>query len=146
MATFTDNAVKAESELNEKGLGFSLDSARLYSVNTSLNGDISLTLACQHPDIYDLLIAKEASAVAKVSDFIGVVTTGWAAPLNAEGEADGAPSEHPSRRRVRLFILANAEKVTSVVRFQDEDEVVIDEGTATGSLADAIQRLVATAK
>lgn len=146
MATFTDNAVKAESQLNEKGLGFSLDSARLYSVNTDLNGELSLTLACQHPDIYDLLEADEATAVARVSDFIGLVTTGWAAPLN-NGQPEGAPSEHPQRRRVRLFVLANAEKVTSVVRFQDdESEIVIDEGQATGSLADAIQQLVASAK
>jgi len=142
MATFTDTATIGEEIINEK-VGYEMGEAHLYSVNISLNGQVSLTLATKAPDVYDLLESDTAVSVARVSDFIALVTTGWAAPLNADGEAEGAPSEHPAKRRVRLSVFASRESVVSVLRFQDEpNSPVVDEGQATGTLADAVQELL----
>lgn len=71
---------------------------------------------------------------------IGIITTGWASPLNANGEAEGAPSEHPFRQRVRLASCVTREGMMgSAMSFQhDPDDLVTDEGEATGSLAEAL--------
>jgi hypothetical protein len=145
MATFTESASRAE-EIIDAEVGYEMGSAHLYSVNIDLNGEVSLTLATAERDVYDLLDSDTAVKVAQVSDYIALVTTGWAAPLNSEGEAEGAPSEHPAKRRVRLSVFASRESVVSVLRFQDEPtEPVVDEGQATGSLADAVQNLLVRA-
>lgn len=137
-------AEKAEDTLNTllADDGFSLSSARLYGVTLGGEEGVMLSLLSEHPDVYDLLESKKAK-LALSFDFIGVVTTGWAAPLNENGEVEGAPSQHAQRRRVRLMVIADKEGVASVLRFADTpDEVVTDPGSATGSLADAIQKLV----
>lgn len=145
MTTFTESASKAE-EIIDAEVGYEMGSAHLYSVNIDLNGEVSLTLATAERDVYDLLDSDTAVKVAQVSDYIALVTTGWAAPLNSEGEVEGAPSQHPAKRRVRLSVFASRESVVSVLRFQDEpNEPVVDEGQATGSLADAVQSLLTRA-
>ena len=112
--------------------------ARLYGVE---NGEVFYI--SQHPDVYDLLEDANNREKALAYPHVAVVTAGWAAPLNADGEVEGAPSAHPMRRRVRLVVVANAEGVASVLRFQDDsDNTVLDPGQATGSLADAIRRFV----
>lgn len=73
---------------------------------------------------------------------IGIITTGWASPIPPdcyEGDAI-APSEHPLRRRVRLSSCVTREgKMGSAMAFQaDPDDLVTDEGEATGSLAQAL--------
>jgi hypothetical protein len=74
-------------------------------------------------------------------DAAAVVTTGWAAPLAADGTIEGAPSEHAERRRVRLIVVVADNGVASALRFADEpDDVITDPGSATGSLAEAINR------
>ena len=73
-----------------------------------------------------------------------VVTSGWAAPLGDNGEVEGAPSEHPSRRRVSLFYLATPSgAVASRLFFHDTAENVFDDGTASGALGEAIDRVSA---
>jgi hypothetical protein len=145
MTTFTESASKAE-EIIDAEVGYEMGSAHLYSVNIDLNGEVSLTLATAERDVYELLDSDTAVKVAQVSDYIALVTTGWAAPLNSEGEAEGAPSQHPAKRRVRLSVFASRQSVVSVLRFQDEpNEPVVDEGQATGSLADAVQNLLVRA-
>lgn len=118
---------------------FELSGARVYGVE---NGEVFIL--GQHPDIYSLLDDEDVRDEAKGYPHTAVVTTGWAAPLASDGSVDGAPSAHPQRRRVRLVIVANAEGVASVLRFQDDpDNTVNDPGQATGSLADAIHQFVA---
>ena len=144
MGDIIEIATKAEDSLNAllADDGFSLPSARLYGVTLGGEEGVMLSLLSEHPDVYDLLESKKAK-LALAFDFIGVVTVGWAAPLNDNGEVEGKPSEHAQRRRVRLMVIADKEGVASVLRFADEpDEVVTDPGSATGSLADAIQKLV----
>lgn len=135
-------AKEVESELHfglEGNGGFSLPSARLYGVILSEEG-INLTLVGQHPDVYALLESDESRVMGQAFDLMTIVTTGWAAPLNANGEVDTAPSQHAERRRVRLAVVVNREFIANVLRFQDDpDDVVVDLGSATGMLADAIQ-------
>lgn len=134
-------AKEVESELHfglEDG-GFNLPNARLYGVILSEEG-INLTLVGQNADVYALLESDESRVMGQAFDLMTIVTTGWAAPLNANGEVDGRPSEHAERRRVRLAVIVNREIVANVLRFQDEpDDVVVDLGSASGMLADAIQ-------
>lgn len=139
-----DLAVKAEADLHAT-LGFAIPKARLYSVNINLFGGVDTTLTGEHEDIYELLDAPHARKVAEVSDFIALVSTGWAAPLDSEGNAPALPpSLADGRRRVRLTVFASADWVMSVLRFEDDPEnPVTDPGTATGSLAEAIQNLYA---
>lgn len=132
-------AEKAEAVINDKyAETFELPNAQLYGV-TLTDGEAGIKLLSTHADVYELLAQPKPEAF----DYFGVVTTGWAAPLNADGGVDGKPSEHAQRRRVRLMVVASREDVASVLRFQDEpDEIVTDPGNATGSLADAIQQFV----
>ena len=137
-------AEKAEDNLNTllASDGFDLSSARLYGVTLGGEEGIMLSLLSEHPDVYDLLESKKAK-LALAFDFIGVVTVGWAAPLNEDGSIDGTPSQHAKRRRVRLMLVADKESVASVLRFADDpDEPITDPGSATGSLADAVQKFV----
>jgi len=89
-------------------------------------------------DVYTALAMVKALGSAMDKDGLAVVTTGWAAPLNNDGEVEGAPSHHPARRRVRLVAYINNEGTASALSFQDDDEMIVDEGSATGSLADAL--------
>jgi len=122
---------------------YELAGAQLYGVSFGEKGEPVLAHIAQHPDVYDLLDNDTNARVANGYFYTLVVTTGWAAPLNANGEVEGAPSQHALRRRVRLAVVANRQSVASVLRFQDEpNEPITDPGDATGSLADAIRTFV----
>jgi len=119
-------------------VGFQMDAARIYGV--TMNGtEPEVGAFAESQDIYDLLESGDAELIAIVSDFVAVATSGWAAPVEDDGVA---PSQHPERRRVRLTIIANTDGVASVLRFQDDDEVIVDNGNAHGSLAQAVNRLL----
>ena len=95
-------------------------------------------------DVYDALemVADKHLKLGELG--IGVLTTGWASPLGKDGNPDGAPSEHPLRRRVRLVTCVDkAKRMASSMRFADDpDEMLTDEGSATGSLATALVETV----
>lgn len=100
-------------------------------------------------DVYELLADFDSLAGTVPyfgHQFTGAVlyTSGWAAPLNEYGETDGAPSEHSERRRVYLAVCVTRDNAASRLLFADKCEVVDDLGTATGSLADAVSRCVAS--
>lgn len=139
-------AVTAEAVLHDTLDGefpdpFSMDTARLYAVSLDTHGEVTTTLVARHPDIYTLLDDTDPDLLASEgAKFVLIATTGWAAPLNEYGEAEGAPSQHAQRRRVRLMVCASRDSVASVLRFADEpDNIVTDEGAATGSLNDAVR-------
>jgi hypothetical protein len=135
-------AVHTESVLHGMIDSFELPGARLYGINTgdAVESVPAPCLLAQHPDVYDLL-ESPTSGLARMFDAAAIVTTGWAAPLDENGEVRGAPSEHAQRRRVRLVVLVANSGVASVLRFADEpDDIVTDPGSATGSLAEAIER------
>jgi hypothetical protein len=115
---------------------YSLNEAVLYGVTQ--DGDFHRIAGA--PDVYDLLDSKH-DLTLNGSAFIGIAihTCGWAAPLNADGGVEGAPSQHPQRRRVALIACVSYDSMGSALSFQDEPtEIVTDEGQATGSLADAL--------
>lgn len=96
------------------------------------------------PDIYDLLDSVEPSVLKVVG--LAVSTSGWAAPLNADGEVDCPPSQHEGRRRVLLVALVTADEIMSAMRFADGDEVITDTegvGTLADALRDALDRVTA---
>lgn len=135
-------AVHTESVLHGMIDSFELPGARLYGINTgdAVESAPAPCLLAQHPDVYALL-ESPTSGLARMFDAAAIVTTGWAAPLDENGEVQGAPSEHAQRRRVRLVVLVANSGVASVLRFADEPhDVVTDPGSATGSLAEAIER------
>jgi len=93
-------------------------------------------------DVYDLLDDFRAGEYARPEGCyaVALVTWGWAAPINpATGEIDGAPSSHPSRRRVRLVSCVDHDgRAFSRLHFPDTGETVDDEGEARGPLAEAM--------
>lgn len=90
----------------------------------------------QADDVYDLLDNVEPTPLKIVG--LAVTTSGWASPLNANGEVDCPPSQHPQRRRVCLVALITADEMLSAMRFADDDEITTD-ANGQGSLADALR-------
>ena len=113
---------------------FELAMSSIWVLNTT--GE--MTCRKLYGDVYDLLESPETLAAIKGEEFFGVLTSGWAAPIE-ECDEDTPPSKAKERRRVRLFVSATDDGAISVLRFKDNpDETIIDEGTAKGSLADAV--------
>lgn len=100
-----------------------------------INKDSTFKLLAQDHDIYDLL-----DQTHDLSSYVGIVvfTTGWAAPLNSEGSVDVAPSKHSMRRRIALAACVTTNSFGSAISFADNKEVVLDPGSASGSLAEAL--------
>ena len=143
----TELAEKVESEIHNAH-SFDLKRALIMRVTDGLFG-VELSDQHAHGDVYDLLESDDAIDLARKAEWVALVTCGWAAPVaDGDDDADGVPpSAHPKRRRVRLVVLASRTEVVSVLRFGDNpDETIIDEGTAKGSLADAIQALMRDSK
>ena len=117
---------------------FTYAKAGLYGINVLPT--VTVERIAENGDIYAML--EETSADIKVSAFdgFGVLTSGWAAPIE-KGE-DGpsvAPSQHPEKVRVRLFSYCDSEgAVHSSVKFGDGRETVYDENQARGSMRDAM--------
>ena len=89
-------------------------------------------------DVYELL--SDAS-LSEFYDYCVLITSGWAAPNDDE---DTAPSQHPERRRVNLLCVASRDgKQASAMRMAGSDELVTDNGNATGPLAWALADLFA---
>jgi hypothetical protein len=150
MSTLTTIATEAELFVNDFLSAFideqetRLNSAHLLTVREN-NGEVIVEPVASNADVYELIdeVIAETPFTVRSSDVVAVLTTGWAAPLNDNGEVEGAPSKHPQRRRVRLmaFVRRSDLRMVSVLRFGDSDEVVIDEGSATGTLAEALVAL-----
>jgi hypothetical protein len=139
-------ATVVEQHIHHLVDSFELSGARLYGitiddvdrVRDEQSDAVHVSFLAQHPDVYELLQAP-TSSLGRMFHAAAIVTTGWAAPLGPDGNVEGAPSEHALRRRVRLVVVVCDGGVASVIRFQDApDDVVIDDGSATGSLAEAI--------
>lgn len=116
-----------------------LPQAVLYGVDSN-GGTVELG---RYPDIYDLL-DKDYSEQAERDRLVGIAihTTGWAAPLNADGEVDGAPSAHPSRVRVALVATLTMFGYCSGIAFADGRETVFEENAPSGALWEAMNECV----
>lgn len=95
-------------------------------------------------DAYEALEMVTDTYLKEYELGIGIITTGWASPLNADGNPDGAPSQHPLRRRVRLVSCVDTKKqMASSLRFADEPDDLITDESGTGSLANALMTAIA---
>jgi len=139
-------ATSSEGIIHTQKLGFSIGEAQLLAIECLSDNNASvqdITTVSSNRDVYDLLEGDDVAQVLDTHSYLGVITCGWAAPTTKDKELEGAPSEHPDRRRVRLMLVANRSEVFSVLRFEDNpDEVVTDDGKATGSLADALIKAI----
>jgi hypothetical protein len=115
-----------------KNTGHEMSNAVLYGV-TEDGSNFELGRA---PDVYDLLDGEYPSAGVVG---LAVHTTGWAAPLNSDGEVEGAPSKHPERRRVALVAVMTAEGMGSALSFADDPDEIITDSSGTGQLSDALK-------
>jgi hypothetical protein len=128
---------------------FELSTAGVFAIVDRGGEDYEIVELVRHADVYEAI----TEAIFADYDYDGITvgyaleTTGWAAPLNNDGEVTGgAPSAHPERRRVRLTAinLANV-GAASVLEFADDPgELITDQGEATGSLAVDLSRLTSS--
>ena len=136
-----DTATRANLEIKEGGDSpFQMECGVIFAITP----DGFRTLFTQE-DIYEGLLTVQQMTLLDDEVGIGIVTTGWAAPLPKDFDGDtseiGVPSAHPEKRRVRLVSCVDRSlRSGSALCFQDEpDEIITDEGSATGSLAHALR-------
>ncbi len=118
-------------QLEDLNYTHELSAAQLWAVKK----DASFHLLSAHPDVYDLL-----EETYDISKYVGIIihTTGWAAPLNEDGQIDGAPINHSHRRRVAIASCVTNDSVGSALSFSDDKQMILDSGSATGSLAESL--------
>jgi hypothetical protein len=119
---------------------YTLGKAQLFGIDVYKTVEPIVQKIGDNKDVYEMLSPMNAILGADYDTF-GVMTTGWAAPLPADGKDDGvAPSKHPERVRVRLFCFCDMEgRITSSLRFANKvGEVTYDENQARGSMRDAM--------
>jgi hypothetical protein len=145
----TKESLRFVAEQFEKSVqsvtGFDLKQAQLVGIElTNASNEYNPTIASQpldaSGDVYELLDTTMVADALQAYGYASVITCGWAAPLTDDAETNEvAPSKHPKRRRVRLVLVTDGISIASVLRFSDtQDETMVDEGQATGSLADAL--------
>jgi hypothetical protein len=119
--------------------------AKVFGINK--NADYDFRQIASHGDIYQLVDDIIDDRIGSMYDYLGLITYGWAAPLNQDGELeDGqAPSEHPNRRRVRLLLVTSKEiggVLGSAMEFVNEDEdPIFDYAEASGPLNDHMSKI-----
>jgi hypothetical protein len=122
---------------------FELPTSKLFAVDY-VRGEVpAIRQVAEDSDIYGMLEDTFNAVLLFDSGYNGfaIVTTGWAAPINKDDDADNevAPSQHPERKRVRLMTMMHNGKMGSSIRFTGDKTVTYDEGNAMGSLASAMQ-------
>lgn len=118
--------------------------AKLFGINKTLAYDYKNI--ADHGDIYQLIDNAVEDKIGSFYDYLGLITYGWAAPIDKEtSEPNGPPSEHPERRRVRLLIVTSKEKAgivgTALLFVNDNEEPVFDFNEASGPLNEAISKI-----
>lgn len=114
---------------------FRLNEARVYGLD---GYDSELVLVASANDLYELLERPKVGKRARLFGSVIIVTTGWASRLTDDGEID----HDVERVRVRLSVVVNDGVIASVMRFADDSQTpVVDIGSATGALADAVNRI-----
>lgn len=98
----------------------------------------------EYSDIYEMLGASgHHSEKFDGYDLIAVLTAGWAAPNNNDEHQNTPPSEHPERRRVKLAMVGyTAEQTSSVLSFDDTQELIYSCGQGQGALQDAFEQML----
>ena len=128
-------------ELGEQFHTAQVGAAQIWQFVPNDEGRVVCSLWDSFPDIYDGLEAFANSGETETVA-VGVVSSGWAAPMPQDHDNDDnltAPSEHPARRRVSLVAVRSADGGSaSRIHFADTGENIDDDGNARGGLADAL--------
>lgn len=120
-----------------------LEKASVWQFTKNSDGETVASLAGSFADIYDGLDDFASRSVAALVG-LGVVTSGWAAPIDNDNA--GLPSEHPQRRRVSLVYVAKyTGQCASRIYFPDNGEI-IDEGEGRGQLAEYVLEALSSAR
>lgn len=117
---------------------FSLTRSRLFD----LSGSGSLRLLLEPIDAYvAAAVIPALQATIGNAPFLAIETGGWAAPLDDIESSNVAPSEHDSRRRVRVVLVSDRNgNVASAIGFSDDPESVVCEvELGEGTLLDAFR-------
>jgi len=139
VATSIDN-MKAPELLAQDQLQFAMDNdpncfskpkAELYGITEAEQ----FVKVAEQADVYSLLEGSYS-----LDRFVGIAlhTSGWASPLDENGEINGAPSEHPERKRVALIVVTTKQGMGSAIGFAESNDIVTDAGEAHGSLSMAM--------
>ena len=145
MKSILSKAEHMESKLNSRLKKVPNPYNLKYSSVWVLTPTLKLKRVAKAGNVYELLENRKTITDIGNAESFTVLTCGWAAPLAKDDNDDDQvePSKHPERRRVRLAVSVNRSGVASVLRFQDNpNETIVDEGTARGSLADAVKQLM----
>ena len=123
-----------DSFLESKSIGYNQPEAQAYAVLTTADG-LDVQLLQSDKDIYDLLDTTVVADALRITDFVALVTCGWATKMD--------DNFHRSQDRVRVRLVVVTDKNSkqgSVMRIEGEGEAMFDEGKAHGALADALKR------
>jgi hypothetical protein len=98
---------------------------------TEINGELIAKMITTSQDVYLMIESINDDRLVDNTnyDFISIITHGWAAPLDSNGEVSGPPSQHPNKRRVRLLIsldVKNREMIGSTIKFADDEDALND--------------------
>lgn len=115
-----------------KGTGHEMSNAILYGVTE----DGSYFELGRASDVYELLDREYP-----YNDIVGLAvhTTGWAAPLDSDGESEGPASKHPDRRRIAMVAVLTTESMGSAMSIADDPDKILTEEVVAGALADALK-------
>lgn len=128
-------------------VGFHMPTARLYGIVVNDlhrldddHGAARTSFVADDRDTYALLTGS-CAVLARSFDAAAVVTTGWAAPMAADGSMTHRPNRHPERRRVRAVAVVDDEGVASVLRFEDRPDVATSMASGDGAMVEAMVRM-----
>ena len=114
---------------------FKIEKARIFAISAEGFARVFVEAG----DVYEALDECGKYILSKDEIGIGVETCGWASPIDKTDDDEIAPSKHPKRRRVRLVSCVNTKlEAGSALGFSGDADLVVDEGKAKGSLADAL--------
>lgn len=123
---------------------FYLKGAQLFGFAKNPNGKLNVTGNDWNFDVYALLDSSGATELTRKSDYICVLTCGWAAPIR-EDNANVAPSADPDRRRVFVSVIASRDQIGSIVRFENTPEENLFTNGGQGQMVEALGELFARA-
>ena len=122
--------------------------AQIVGIKVNENGNVTCEVIEESPDVYNLFdyVKEDSEIMSKIGeyDMISILTAGWAAPVNEDGNDNLAPSQHPERKRVLISIMGyTLNQISSVMAFEGEDvDHHYDYNKGQGALRDAFDELL----
>ena len=89
-------------------------------------------------DVYEGLEIFSKDPASADSIALGIVTTGWAAPIGDDGDLDTPPSERPDRKRVIVYTVRTLEHDCWGAIDIDGNDELIEGNQSEGPLLDAL--------